>query len=95
MDRKDLLRAHQGFPQLSTRWRERRHRLDDERQRALKDLEARLTGLDRGDERNVPTLYHTIDRLDRSISFLDRALVHLDDLNHGTRHAADLPLRPA
>lgn len=95
MDRKDLMRARQAVPDLQTRWHHRRQELENQLEIALDHLSGDHGKSHAANSREAPALYRKIARIDRSISFLDRALVHLDDIDKGTHHAQDLQLRPA
>ena len=95
MDRKDLMRAKHAVPDLQERWTHRRHELETQLEIALNQLNSSEGKSQTASSREAPALYRQIARMDRSISFIDRALVHLDDIERGTHHADHLKLRPA
>lgn len=95
MDRKDLMRARHAVPDLQTRWSHRRQELENQLEIALDNLAAHNGKSHAHSAREAPALYRKIARIDRSISLIDRALVHLDDIEKGTHHAQDLELAPA
>jgi hypothetical protein len=95
MDRKDLMRARHEVPDLQARWKSRRHELETQLEIALNRLDQNEGKSHSSTSREAPAIYRQIARMDRSISFLDRALVHLDDIERGTHHAESLQLRPA
>jgi hypothetical protein len=84
MDRNDLIRAQERLPEITQVWSDRVERLEAERREARASWQ-RLDRSRKGARDGVARIYHIIDRCDRSIAFLDRALLHLDDLEHGTR----------
>ena len=94
MDRKDLIRATHVLPDIHEVWENRIQDLETERDRIWNDLKNATITTHKPDQPHVEKVTHDLERLDRSITFLDRALLHLDDLEKGTQKAADLPLRP-
>jgi hypothetical protein len=92
MDREHLMKANRIVPDLNQKWQQRRQQMQMRLENAWSKLEGQggVSG-----RRNAPVLYKEIVRTDRVISFLDRALVHLDDIERGTHHMEGLPIQPA
>jgi hypothetical protein len=93
MERKDLLRARQILPDLENRWKSRRMTLERRREIAFARLAQKDGRSHAAQKRNSAAIYHEIARIDRSLTFLDRALLHLDDMDQGTHFAERWPLR--
>jgi hypothetical protein len=93
MDRKDLLLARQRVPDLENRWRSRRATLERKRELAFARLDAKESRSHAAQKRASGALYNEIVRIDRSLTFLDRALLHLDDMDQGTHYAAKYSLK--
>ena len=95
MDRFDIMRARTAKPELGELWEHRLLALERDREAAWADLRATpvLAPTD-GEEDRARATYQRIQRLDRSIAFLDRALLHLQDVERGTHFADRLPLGP-
>lgn len=94
-EREDLKVGRQKVADLEDRWQQRRKELEaklDESWSRLKSMQLDENG---PESKNTQDVYEQITRLDRSLSFLDRALVHLDDIERGESKAKDVPLRPA
>lgn len=91
MDRAELADARDRFPEIEPIWQERRQRLERERERIVTSLDT-TPGDARARQTGRADTYRSLIRLDRSLSFLDRALLHLDDLDNRTRHAEPIPL---
>lgn len=92
MDRNDLRHAMKKVEDLDERWQSRRVELENH----LEEMWARLKEDTEksGEEARTPEIYHEISRLDRTISLINRALMHVDDLERGERQAKDVPLEP-
>jgi hypothetical protein len=95
MDREQLMKAKEIVPDLNDRWQQRRSQMQDRLENAWEKLGEENGGSPGAPRRLAPTLYKEIVRTDRVISFLDRALVHLDDIEHGTDLVEGMEIRPA
>lgn len=93
MERRDLLKARQTLPDLETRWRDRRVTLTRRRELAFAQLDRRAQRSHAAQRRTASAIYQEIARIDRSLTFLDRALLHLDDMDQGTHYAERWPLK--
>lgn len=91
MKRKDLLRARRELPDLNERWHKRRAEMEAR----LEDSWRMLRRNGRTPDPEASALYRRIARTDRVISFLDRALMHLDDIERDTHHAEGILMAPA
>lgn len=95
MERRDLVRARQILPDIERRWQDRRHRLALRLEEDWSRVDKNVGRKDVTARRDLPSLYKDIVRTDRVISFLDRALVHLNDIEHGTHHVDGMTMEPA
>jgi hypothetical protein len=93
MDRNDIIRAKEIVPELGDIWENKILTLEKERERAWNDLRRSVTFQGPEVDPVADDVYRRIQRMDRSIAFLDRALLHLTDVERGTHYADDLPLR--
>lgn len=93
MERNDLRKAMKKVEDLDERWQSRRMELEVQ----LEEMWARLKADagKGGQEVETTDIYHEISRLDRTISLINRALMHVDDLDRGEKEAKDVPLKPA
>lgn len=94
-EREDLKFGREQVADLEQRWQKRRKELEQKLDESWERLRARQLEQDGPEAKKVPDVYQQIARLDRSISYLDRALIHLDDIERGDGDAKDVPLRPA
>jgi hypothetical protein len=92
--REDLIHGMKRVEDLQERWQKRRVDLERRLDESWERLKAMQTEDDNQRPKDAQTVYNEITRLDRSISFLDRALMHLDDIERGEHVAEDVPLWP-
>lgn len=92
--REDLKHGMEKVEDLQARWQKRRMELEQRLDESWERLKAMQMEDDNRSEKDPSMVYDEIARLDRSISFLDRALMHLDDIERGEHMAEDVPLRP-
>lgn len=93
MDRRDLAKARAALPNLEPIWQHRRVALEGERDQVVMKLDQHLDeSPKKAAEPQMADVYRKLIRLDRSLWFLDRALMHLDDMDHKTQYAERIPL---
>lgn len=93
-DREDLVHGMRQVEDLQERWQKRRLELEQKLDESWARLKTLQLEDDNRTEKDTHAVYDQIARLDRSLSFLDRALMHLDDIERGEDVAMDVPLRP-